>query len=110
MKQHTLRVKKKAPFLVGDQHPSLKYAAWYLVRINGDFSSSVQILHDQSPTLKKYLLFGILLLIAYTGPKWRPYSKPYLPVISIFAFGFLLAIKIPPYSVPINNLLGLIKN
>jgi hypothetical protein len=54
----------------------------------------------------KYLGFGGDLLIELTGPKCLPESIPYLAVISTFFFGFLLAIKIVPYSVPIRNLVG----
>jgi len=40
------------------------------------------------------------------GPKCLPYSRPYLVVISTSFFGFLLAVKIDPYSVPIKNFDG----
>jgi hypothetical protein len=72
--------------------------------MTGDFSSSYQILAVQSPTDKKYLWLGMLLLSAYIGPKCLPLSSPYLAVISTFFFGFLLAVMIMPCSVPTRNL------
>lgn len=72
----------------------------------GVLISSTQILALQSPTVRKYLVLGGLLLMEHTGPRWRPLSIPYLAVISTFFFGFLLATMIDPYSVPIRNLVG----
>jgi len=60
----------------------------------------------QSPTDKKNLGFGILLLIEHTGPKCLPYSNPYLVEISTALFGFLRVVNIEPISVPTNNLLA----